>query len=295
MYDWDDLRIFLAAARAPSLTTAAKGVALDTATVGRRLTRLETGLKATLFERSPSGLRLTAAGTRLMESALAAESAMNAVARACTDDAIAGTVRLSVSEGFGVELLAPALPQLHAANPNLRIELAAQTWFLSPSKREADIAVTLAASSSARLVVEALSDYELGLFAAPDYLAHAGTPTDVSALTNHEIVGYIEDLLSTPELRYLDQVLPSLRPTLSSSSIQAQHAMIEAGGGIGVLPCFLSRDLKRVLPHVRLKRRFWLNIHRDSFDTARVRATRDWLQRVIKNNASRLLPHDVSA
>lgn len=292
MYDWDDLRIFLAAARAESLSGAAQRLVIDAATVGRRLSRLEASLKATLFTRSPGGLGLTAAGQHLLEAAIQAEAAMEAAGRATEGDVVGGIVRLSVAEGFGAAIVAPGLPAFRAAHPGLRIELAAQSGFLSTSKREADIAVTLSAPSSKRILVEPLTEYALGLFAAPDYLARAGAPRTIAALRNHEMVGYIDDLLYAPELRYLDEVLPQLMPTLTSSSIRAQREIVAAGGGIAVLPFFLASGLKRVLPDkVKLTRRFWLSTHRDVADTARVRAVRDWLKQEVQRNARRLLEH----
>ena len=49
MADWDDLRMFLAVARAESLSGAGKGLRIDPATVGRRIARLEEALEARLF------------------------------------------------------------------------------------------------------------------------------------------------------------------------------------------------------------------------------------------------------
>jgi DNA-binding transcriptional LysR family regulator len=108
MFDWDDVRIFIAAARAGSLATAAQRLGIDAATVGRRVARLETALKSTLVVRSASGLLLTAAGAQLLETALDAESAMEAAEQVTRPDLIAGTVRISASEGFGGAVLAPA-------------------------------------------------------------------------------------------------------------------------------------------------------------------------------------------
>lgn len=285
MFDWDDLRIFLAASRAHSLAEAAKKLGLDPATVGRRIARLETALGSTLFARSQTGLRLTAAGTRLLEAAVEAEGAMEAVGRAKERAAAGGTVRLSVAEGFGVAIVAPALPALRQAKPSLRIELAAQTGFLSPSKREVDLAVTLSPTPSSRVVIEPLADYHLGLFASDAYLASASAPKDVAALQHHAMIGYIDDLLYAPELRYLEEIQPGLRLSFSSSSILAQREIVTAGGGVGVLPLFLAEGLTRVLPDVRLTRRFWLSIHRDVLEVARVRAVRDWLLRLVKSDA----------
>lgn len=291
MFDWDDVRIFIAAARAGSLGGAAARLGIDAATVGRRVARLETGLKSTLVIRSPSGLQLTAAGAQLLQVGLQAESAMDAAARVAQPDAIAGTVRISASEGFGGAVLAPALAELHAARPGLRIELAASSGFLSPSRREVDMAITLSAPDSARLIVEPLTPYQLALYAAPSYLATHARPERVEDLTGHSIVGYVDDLIYAPELRYLDEVRPGLVPHLASSSIRAQRDIIAGGGGVGVLPCFLAEGLERVLPEVLLERRFWLSTHRELHDTARLRAVRVWVKSLSARNGQRLSPY----
>lgn len=291
MHDWDDLRHFIAVARFESLSAASQRLGVDAATVGRRIARLEAALKSTLFVRTRKGLQLTASGGRLLEAALEAEAAMGVVSRSGERDVVGGTVRLSVAEGFGTAIVAPALPALRAKMPRLTIELAAQSGFLSSSKREVDIAVTLSAPPTARVSVTPLTDYELGLYASPSYLSKHDVPANVDDLKRHEIVGYIDDLIYAPELNYLEEIRTGLRTTLSSSSIRAQREMIEAGGGIGVLPCFMSAGLTRILPaQVRLKRRFWLSTHRDVTELARVRAVVNWLKKLVKLKASKLLP-----
>lgn len=291
VFDWDDLRVFLAAAKAGSLTASARGLAMDPATVGRRIARLETSLKSTLLIRSASGLQLTAAGQRLLETGLEAEAAMDLASRSSDLAASGGTVRLSVAEGFGTTLLAPALPTLRLQRPDIRIELAANAGFLSPSRREVDMAVTLSAPGSSRLVIEPLTDYRLGLYGATAYLDRRGRPRDLKALSAFDIVGYVDDLIYAPELRYLDEIGPGLRPSLSSSSIRAQREIIAADGGLGVLPCFMADGLERVLPReVDLTRRFWLSTHRDVAGIARTRIVRAWLFELTATNHAALSP-----
>lgn len=291
MFDWNDVRVFIAVARAGSLGGAAGPLGMDAATVGRRVARLETALKATLIVRSSSGIQVTAAGAQLLQSGLEAELTMDAVARAARADTIAGTVRISAAEGFGGVILAPALARLHADRPGLRIELAASSGFLSPSRREVDMAITLSAPDAARLVVEPLTPYQLAVYAAPAYLQTREAPAHVDDLGDHDIVGYVDDLIYAPELRYLDEIKPGLRPHLASSSIRAQRDIIAGGGGIGVLPCFMAEGLERVLPGVLLERRFWLSTHRDVHDTARLRAVRTWIRKLCTDHPERLSPH----
>lgn len=291
MFDWDDLRVFLAAAKAGSLTAAARALSIDPATVGRRIARLETSLKSTLLIRSVSGLQLTAAGQRILEIGLEAEASMDLASRAADPAASGGTVRLSVAEGFGTTLVGPALPALRRKRPDLRIELAANAGFLSPSRREVDMAVTLSAPGASRLVIEPLTDYRLGLYGSAAYLDRVGRPRDLKDLGEVDLVGYVDDLIYAPELRYLDEIGPGLRPALSSSSIRAQREIIAADGGVGVLPCFMAAGLERILPAtVDLTRRFWLSTHRDVAEIARTRIVRAWLFELVSANAAAMNP-----
>lgn len=296
MFDWDDLRVFLAAARAGSLATAAQRLGVDAATVGRRVARLETALKSTLLVRSAAGLHLTATGAQLLERALDAESAMEAAGRVTQPDLIAGAVRISASEGFGGAVLAPALPGLLAAHPGLNVELAASSGFLSPSRREVDMAITLSPADSPRLIVEPLTTYQLALYAAPEYLKRHGAPDTIDDLNRVDMVGYVDDLIYAPELHYLDEIRPHLRPRLASSSIRAQRDMVAAGGGIGVLPCFLAEGLTRVLANeVLIERRFWLSTHREVHGTARLKTVRRWIKALCQDQARRLAPLPASS
>jgi DNA-binding transcriptional LysR family regulator len=291
MLNWDDMRVFLAAARIGTLSGAAAKLHIDAATVGRRIARLEASLRSTLFIRSLGGVELTTAGRHVLESAEQAESAMLAAARS-GDDLVSGAVRISASEGFGGVIIAPTLPILRRRWPSLRVELAANPGFLSAGRREVDIAITLSPPEDARLVVEPLTDYQLMLYASAEYLDRAGRPASLADLQHHELVGYVDDLIYAPELRYLDEIRSGLRPSISSSSIRAQRDVIAAGGGVGVLPCFLGDGLELVLPeHARIARRFWMSVHADLADTSRVRALRRWLLQLVQKERLRLSPY----
>jgi len=295
MFNWDDLRIFLAAARWRSYQEAGVHAGLDPTTVGRRIARLETALRCTLFVRGSDGLTLTAAGQRLFETASGIEGAAEGIGEALGGDGGFGVVRISASEGFGTSLLAPALPELAKKRPHLAIEMVANPGFYSPATREVDLAITLGPPNDARLVVERLTEYRLALYASPAYLKAEGTPETPADLTRHRLVGYIDDLLYAPELRYLDEVHPGLRAGLTSSSIRAQLEIIAAGGGIGILPSFLvaksALPLKPVLRDaVRITRSFWISARRDVQETQRVRAVRSWIRDIVKTEQGLLLP-----
>ncbi|GGC35776.1 LysR family transcriptional regulator [Novosphingobium marinum] len=293
--DWSDYQAFLAIARSGQLARAASTAGVNPTTMGRRLRRLEAKLGATLFEQTRNGQELTEAG----ESLLVAVEAMAAAAADIPEtsgegDGLSGTLRISVSEGFGSWFLARHVPRFREANPQLTLDLVANSGFLSPSRREADIAVMLSRPKVGPLTARKLSDYALRLYASPDYLAGREMPERPSDLVSgHVLVGYIPDLLYAPELRYLDEIHPGLAATIRSSSITAQRRLIANGAGIGVLPCFMAEGDERlvsVLPERRITRSFWIVTHQDTRQLARVRAFNQWLHESVRTYRHQLLP-----
>jgi DNA-binding transcriptional LysR family regulator len=293
MYNWDDLRIFLSVARHKSLQGAGDQLGLDATTVGRRVARLEQALNCSLLARGRSAQFLTANGKKLFEAASRVEMATEDVQTA-VGDAGSSVVRISTAEGFGTAIIAPAVPQLLAKQPKLQLEIVAMPGFLSPAMREVDIAITLGRPQDARLAIEKLTDYTLGLYASAAYLETQGTPASVDDVRRHPLIGYIDDLLYANELRYLDDLLPGMRLAASSSSIRAQEEMIASRAGVGILPCFMGEaqtELVRILPKkIALTGTFWLSARRDLLQTARVRQVRRWIYETVAAQRKILLP-----
>jgi DNA-binding transcriptional LysR family regulator len=285
---WDDLRFFLAVARLHTLSAAAKTLAVDGTTVGRRIDRLASELNASLFEIGPAGHLLTASGTELLKHAEEVERSIVAANSALTGEhsRLAGTVRVSLTEGFATWVVAPLLADFQLRHPEITLEIVTTNGFLNPSKREADLAVMLARPVRGALKAKKLSDYQLGLYCSSDYLTKHGQISDSSALRNRTLIGYIDDFIYADELRYLSEIDGGLTPNLSSSSINVQHAMTKAGLGIAVLPYFIGQSdqsLVQCLPDiVKIERSFWIVIQEDLSKISRVRAVIDWLTEIAK-------------
>ena len=288
MFDWDDLRVFLAVARARKVAPAARALGIDATTIARRLARLEKALEAELFELGAGERSLTTRGQGLLVHAEAAESAALAAMEEMHGQqrALSGQVRLSVAEGFGTWVLAPGMGDFSQRHPGIRLDLITASGFLNPSKREADMAVMLARPQRGRLTVRRLGDYRLHLYAAPAYLDRAGRPVQPADLRVHTLVGYVPEFIFSPELDYLDEVEAGLEATLRSTSIVMQQRMLAEGAGIGVLPDFIGRRDPALVPlmtdRVEIVRSFWLVMHGDLRKLARIGAVADWLQERIE-------------
>ncbi|WP_114955164.1 LysR family transcriptional regulator [Sphingosinicella terrae] len=291
--DWNDLRHFLALAQTGQLTRAGTRLGVDATTVGRRVRRLEVTLQQTLFEQAREGQVLTEAGEQLLVLAEQVEQAMHRIQDAHPGDGLAGTIRLSVSEGFGTWIVAHRLMAFLKLHPRVQVDLVASSGFLNPSRREADIAVLLARPRSGPLISRKLADYALGIYAARSYLESVPRmPSDRSELSEHPLIGYIPDFIYAPELNYLDEISPGLRPKIRSSSINAQYRLATAGAGIAILPCFIGGGdsrLTRLLPELSIRRSFWLVTHQDTRQLARIQAFGAWLAELAHLERSRLL------
>ncbi|ROT95606.1 LysR family transcriptional regulator [Altererythrobacter sp. FM1] len=293
--NWHDVRVFLAVAEAGQIGRAAQALRVDPTTLSRRLRRLEQHLEISLFERTREGQVLTEAGEVLLskaETMAHAAGSIDAVLGPHTG--LSGSLRLSVSEGFGSQFLTPYLADFARTHPNLTLELVANSGFLSPSRREADIAVMLSRPKAGPVLCRKLADYALMLYASTDYLRDKGTPRETADLAaNHMLISYVPDLLYAPELNYLDEFHTGLIARLRSSSINAQHRLIAEGAGIGVLPRFIgeaSGELVPVCPDRTITRSFWVVTHRDTQNLARVRAGKEWLLACVEAGRDRLMP-----
>jgi DNA-binding transcriptional LysR family regulator len=126
---WDDLRHFLALARARTLTGAAATLGVDATTIGRRVERLALTLNTSLFDVTPSGHILSPSGEALLRHAEEMERSSLAASNALTGERtrLAGTVRISLSAGFASWVVAPRLPDFRERHPDIRLETVSYT------------------------------------------------------------------------------------------------------------------------------------------------------------------------
>ncbi|WP_340151259.1 LysR family transcriptional regulator [uncultured Sneathiella sp.] len=289
------MRFFLELSRKGRLTEVAKALKVDHTTVSRRVLALEEKLDAKLFEATPRGFVLTQAGERLLPQAEAMESASAAIQDSVggENQTLTGTVRLGVPEGFGSQFLAMELAAFRQLHPEIELEFVANDRFVSLSKREADLSITLARPKSGRLISRKLTDYHLRLYASREYLA-AHTPIlSINDLKDHNFISYIDELVPDPQLLYLSDIIANPNVTLKSSSIVLQFQAALAGAGLSILHCFVADDypdLVCLLPEeVEIKRTYWLNTPEDIHDLARIKAVSQFLIDVVQRQRKKLL------
>lgn len=272
---WDDLRILLAVHRERSFLAASKTLGVATSTVARRIEALERGLGRPLVHRGNAGTQLDPDALRLVTLGEEFELGLESLRRARQDSSVAGTVRISISEGF-VRPVTRLLARVRVKHPALAIELVSESRNADLARREADIGIRVAKTTSAAVVSKAIGRAATALFASRDYverrLPSARLSRAVAPL--HDWVSFDRGLERLPHERWIRAYGASRFVFRSNSSAAIEHA-VAAGMGIGLLSdaegstseALVRLDLDDTPPPAEV----FLAFHRDAGKTPRVR------------------------
>jgi DNA-binding transcriptional LysR family regulator len=286
--DWDDLKVFLHAARGGSLGSAAKRLRVDQSTISRRIAHLEGTIGMALFERLPSGLRVNEAGERLLCHAERIESAVIAMREDVQGGGgrMAGRVRLATMEGIASLYLASRLSHLRQQYPDLTVELLTSSQTVSVNRREADLFLSFFMPTGLGMVSEKLGCFQLGLYGSRGYLDREGMPDSPADLMRHCFVTYIDDLIQLNSVRWLDDIVTNPKVSFHSNSMIAQMNAAAGGLGLVLLPSFAVEGRTDLVPvlHDRLSttRELWINVHNDLQFVSRIRAVSGFLKAMLK-------------
>lgn len=284
MFDWDDIRHFLAVAQDGSTFAAARRLRVSQTTVARRLTGLEasTGLK--LFDRQPSGYVLTPAGEGLLEQARAMETAAQAVEQtvAAQARAYSGTVRLTTLDIYAFAMLVPLLHDLRSAYPDIRIELDLSEEPRDLAAGQADIALrACSAPNGAGLVGRRMGDDCWAVYCSRGYAAEHGMPASLEDLTGHRVIGGGGTAVWTVYKRWLESYGLAGAVSLQVDTAAGLLSAVRAGAGVAVLPMLVVYDDPDLLlclpPSSGRVHQLWLLTHERLRHTPRVRVVMDFL------------------
>jgi DNA-binding transcriptional LysR family regulator len=286
---WDDLRFLLAVHRDRSFFAAGKSLGVAASTVARRVDAIERSLGRVLVHRSNDGTQIDSDALRLVALAEELELGLGSLMRDARETEVAGTVRVSLSEGF-VRPLVPLLARLQAKHPALRVEVISEARMADIARGEADIGIRIVRSASAPIVSKLLGRASTGVFASREYverrLPSARLTRDVAG--THDWVALDASLDRLPQQQWLHAYGAS-RFTFRSNSIIAIEQAVLSGMGIGVLGIvqassltgLVKLDTETMPPPVEV----FLAFRRDARKTSRVRV----VAREIEGDARRLI------
>ena len=263
MFDWDDLKHFLAVARHGSTTAAARASHVDQSTVQRRLTEFERRIGQPLVERHPTGTRLTAYGQQLLPHAQAVEQNMLALERFIKSSAreLTGVIRMTCPEPIVSRITrSPLLERLAQRHPGLRVEFVMSDHYVDLRKGEADVALRSGDTADQELVGRKVADSLWAVYGGRDYLARNTSPEGLADLARHAWIGFDESMANHRATVWLRQVAPGARIVATSGSVLGKVHSAKANLGLAALPAALGdaeADLVRVLGPLPELTRSW--------------------------------------
>ncbi len=273
MDDWDDFRLILALMRAGTLRGAAAGLGLTHTTVSRRLAALQDA-RGQLFEKTPDGYIPNTLGRALVSIAEQMESLSLTGARhqRALDDALSGTITMSLPEAIAQYLLLEDLLEFAALYPAIDLRVETSYRFVDLDRSEADIVVRGAQEPP---------DHLVGRRLFPNCVTYYGNREYLAATPREEL----RWIAPSPETRSAGWVerspFPDAPVALVIDDITARHRALVKGLGLSRGACFMA-DPEPGL--VRLDARtpdpqqdIWVLTHPDLRNTPRIRLAMDFI------------------
>ena len=243
MFDWDDLKPFLAVARHGSTTAAARALGVDQSTVQRRLAELEKRIGQPLVRRNPSGYRLTAYGEDLLPFAQGVEQQVARLEQEIRHSAreVNGLLRLTCPEPLVARITrSPLLDHLRARHPGLRVEFVTTDHYLDLAQGEADVALRSGDTVDNKLVGRKVGESLWAVYAGREYVRKHCAPASVQAAAGHDWIALDSSMPNHRATQWLRQVAPDARIVVSSSSVLGMVHSAKANVGLAALPTALG-------------------------------------------------------
>jgi DNA-binding transcriptional LysR family regulator len=235
----DAMALVLAVAETGSLNAAARRLDTPAATASRKISELETHLRAKLFDRSGKKLALTEVGSTYVAATKRILADVDEAERAATGEYTAPTGELVVTAtlGLGRLYLVPIVTEFLRTYPDIAIRLILEDQVIRLPEDHVDVALRIGELPDSRLIALRLGTIRRVMCASPAYLADRGTPRVPEDLANHDCIsveGFVGPFSAntwTFTQNQRDIVVP-VRPRLVVSNAEAACEAAQAGGGI---------------------------------------------------------------
>lgn len=233
----DAMQVMLTAVECGSLSKASRALGQPLATVSRKVSELESHLKASLLIRSPRGLELTPAGRTYVAAARAVLEQLNEAERAAGGEYIEpkGDLVVTAPTMFGRLHVLPVVTAFLTAFPDVSVELMLTdrvTHFLDD---QVDVALRIGELPDSSLIATRLGAVRRVTCASPAYLARRAAPGIPQDLAGHDVISF-QSVSTVTTWRFWSDATEVAVPLRSRLSVSTIDAAIDAGvAGAGVI------------------------------------------------------------
>lgn len=238
MIDWDNVRYFLAVARAGSVRAAALNLGMNHSTVLRRIAQLEERLGTQMFEKLPSGYHVTTAGEEVRELAEQMEASSHQLETRILgrDQSVRGLLRVTLAPTLATHLLMPDFAEFARMHPEIEMDILSSGDLANLTNREADVAVRVVYDrKSLPPNLHGLKGPDVfgAIYMARDLLTASrdGMPDSVRwiVISAHGIPHWVKEA-----------DVPAAGVPFRVTDAEAQVVAVRQGVGVTTLPCFVG-------------------------------------------------------
>ncbi|MFV0887160.1 LysR substrate-binding domain-containing protein [Metapseudomonas otitidis] len=186
------VRAFEAAARLGSYVAASRDLHVTQPAIGRHVKLLEEWLGVRLFDRTPRGVSLTAAGQRYYEKIASALQQIADAGHELTPGGTARWLKIMVVPAFAKRWLMPRLEALLEQRPGLKIAIEPNPTFEAVDGQRADLGIAYGLPGQYGRRTVTLLHPNVFPVCSPAYLAAHGPLADPEELATHKLI-HVDD------------------------------------------------------------------------------------------------------
>jgi DNA-binding transcriptional LysR family regulator len=186
----DALQLFCSVAELGSFTKASEREGVTPGAASKQITALEGRLQARLFERTTRSVRLTDAGTALLDRVRPWLDEYNALEEGVAEAraAPAGFLRVAAPVDFGAHQLMAPIASFMTLWPGVEVKLSLADRMVDLVNEGFDVAIRIGNLPDSALIARQLAPACIVTIASPAYLSGAGTPAHPAELADHDVI-----------------------------------------------------------------------------------------------------------
>src|SRR3984893_14799688 len=186
----DAMSVIIAVTETGSFSAASRKLGTPVATVSRRVSGLETRLKAELFQRSSRKMMLTDAGRSYIEACKRIIEQVDDAERQVSGEyrIPKGDLAVTAPWGLGHMHLLPIAVEFLKAYPEIALRLVLTDRVVNTVEENIDVSIRIGTLPDSSMIATRIGSVRLVLCASPSYLAARGCPTEPADLCNHDCI-----------------------------------------------------------------------------------------------------------
>ncbi|SPL71482.1 LysR family transcriptional regulator [Acinetobacter stercoris] len=186
----EDFHFFIRVADLGSISKAAKQENISVSVASQRIQRLEQSLNLRLFHRTTRKINLTEEGKTLLDHGRKWIDDFSNLKESlqAKDSRLIGTLKITASATFGIQILTPVIAEFSLRYPELKIHLDLNDQNIDLIEHGMDIAIRIGKLRDSSLVAKKLTQNKRLLCAAPEYLDRFGIPQTLQDLKQHRCI-----------------------------------------------------------------------------------------------------------